>query len=129
MTEHARVTDYADLRRAIGALKAVGGRLAVDDVGTGFSGFAHILRLEPDSLKIDGAIVRDLDHLPGKRAMVEALVAFARAVGAIVIAEQVETADEVRALTELGVSHAQGYHLGRPAPPAELRAVERLAAG
>jgi EAL domain-containing protein (putative c-di-GMP-specific phosphodiesterase class I) len=116
ITEHAPVEDYPALRRVLDRLTALGLRVAVDDVGTGFSGLDHILRLEPDLLKIDGALVRDLDVAPGKRAMVAALVTFARKVGATVIAEQVETEAELVALRDLGVTHAQGYHLGRPDP-------------
>lgn len=71
--------------------------------------------------------MRDLDRAPDKRAMITALVAFASEVGATVIAEQVETAAELRALKALGVTRAQGYHLARPAPLAalDLRRVSR----
>jgi EAL domain-containing protein (putative c-di-GMP-specific phosphodiesterase class I) len=116
VTEHAQVADYTALRTAIDRIKACGIRIAVDDVGTGFSGLEQILRLEPDILKIDGALVRDLDRLAGKEAMVASLVTFARRVGASVVAEQIETPGELAALQRLGVSHGQGYLLGRPLP-------------
>lgn len=123
VTEHAKVCDYPSLRAAIERVKSLGVRIAVDDVGTGFSGLEQILRLSPDLLKLDGALVRDVDCLADKRAMVAALVAFAGQVGASVVAEQVETAAELDVLCGLGVTHAQGYHLGRPEPLAgsELR--------
>lgn len=114
VTEHAQVADYSLLRAGIDRIKACGVRIAVDDVGTGFSGLDQILRLEPDILKIDGALVRDLDQLPGKDAMVAALVTFARKVGASVVAEQIETPEELTALQRLGVTHGQGYLLARP---------------
>jgi EAL domain-containing protein (putative c-di-GMP-specific phosphodiesterase class I) len=114
VTEHVRVADYVALRTAIDRIKDRGIRVAVDDVGTGFSGLEQILRLEPDILKIDGALVRDLDRAPGKEAMVASLVTFAHKVGASVVAEQIETSEELAALQALGVSHGQGYLLGHP---------------
>lgn len=116
VTEHAKVCDYLSLRAAIDRIKSLGVRIAVDDVGTGFSGLEQILRLSPDILKLDGALVRDIDRLSDKQAMVAALVAFAGQVGASVVAEQVETAAELDVLSGLGVTHAQGYYLGRPQP-------------
>lgn len=116
ITEHARVRDYQRLRWVIKDLKAMDVHIAVDDVGTGFSGLDHILRLQPDILKIDGALVRDVDRSSDKQAMLAALLAFGSRVGATLVAEQVETAEELRTLVELGVDHAQGYLLGRPGP-------------
>ena len=124
ITEHTRVSNYPSLRSAIEHVKSLGARIAVDDVGTGFSGLEQILRLSPDMLKLDGVLVRDIDQLADKQAMVAALVAFAGQVGVSVVAEQVETAAELDVLRGLGVTHAQGYHLGRPAPlpSSQLRA-------
>lgn len=124
ITEHARVDDYPALLRAVRALCAQGARLAIDDVGTGFSGLDHILRLEPHLLKIDGALVRDLDTRRGARAMVSALVGYVAEVGATLVAEQIESEAELTVLQELGVTCGQGYLLARPeleradAPPA-----------
>jgi diguanylate cyclase len=115
LTEHARVADYRRLRAAIDRLRGRGVRVAVDDVGTGFSGLHRIVELEPDVLKVDGALVRGVDHRPARRAMVAAVVAFAAEVGATVVAEQVETDEELTTLRRLGVAFAQGFILGRPA--------------
>lgn len=116
VTEHARVQDYDLLRRSRRWLRDRDARLAIDDVGTGFSGLDHILQFEPDLLKIDGALVRDIDLVRGKQTMVAGLVTFADQVGTTVIAEQVETTAELDRLRKLGVTHAQGYLLGHPEP-------------
>lgn len=116
VTEHAAVEDYDQLVASASALMALGVRLAIDDVGTGFSGLNHILRLEPDILKIDAALVRDVDHAPAKQAMISALVAFATRMRTTLVAEGIETLGELNTLTALGVGCGQGYLLSRPAP-------------
>jgi len=116
LTEHTHVTDYPILKDAIRKLTSLGARLAIDDVGTGFSGLRHILELEPHILKLDGVLVRDIDTCPDKQATVGMLATFARDSGAAVIAEQVETIEELAMLTALGATNAQGNLLARPAP-------------
>lgn len=103
--------------RGIGSrLAARGIRLAIDDVGKGFSGIHHIIECGPKTIKIDAAVIRDVHTSPAKLAMIEALVTFGRRLDVLVVAEGIETADELRALCELGVPAGQGYFLGRPAP-------------
>jgi EAL domain-containing protein (putative c-di-GMP-specific phosphodiesterase class I) len=114
ITEHEAVEDYEALTAALDTLGALGVRLAIDDVGTGFSGLDQILRLSPDTLKIDGALVHDVDASPDKQAMIAALLNFARRVGTTVVAEHVETAEELATLRALGVAYGQGYLFGRP---------------
>ena len=115
ITEHAAVEDYPRLQRYREKLRQLGTRLAIDDVGTGFSGLDHILRLGPDLLKLDGALVCGIDREAGKQAMVSALVNDAARTGARIIAERIETDREHQALAVLGVGYGQGYHFARPA--------------
>jgi diguanylate cyclase (GGDEF)-like protein len=116
VTEHAAVADYGPLRAALGRLRGSGSLVAVDDVGSGYASMAHVLQLNPSFIKIDRSLVQGLDADPGRRALVDALQAFAAAVGALTIAEGVETQAELRELRSVGVDLAQGYLLGRPAP-------------
>ena len=88
--------------------------LAVDDAGAGYATFRHVLRLRPDIIKMDQSITQRLDEDPARMALATALVIFAGEIGAILIAEGVETAGEVEALRRAGVARAQGYVLGRP---------------
>ncbi|HET8616166.1 MAG TPA: EAL domain-containing protein [Actinomycetales bacterium] len=115
ITEHASVDHYEDLRPAISDLRSRGVRLAVDDAGSGYASFRHILELQPDYIKLDRQIVEGIDRDPAKRALVVALVAFAREVDASIVAEGIENNDELSTIAKLGVHAAQGYHIGVPA--------------
>ncbi len=106
--------DPCRLRAVLEGYQARGVRLAVDDMGAGYSGLAQLLDLAPD-IKIDRALTRDVDVDPAHRSLVRATVEFAASVGAQVVAEGVQTERELEALQELGMSAAQGFFLGRPA--------------
>lgn len=116
VTEHAAVTDYGELLTATSQLRSSGLRLAIDDVGMGFSGLNHILRLSPDIIKIDAALIRDVDQNVAKQALISALVGFAERTAVEVIAEGIETEAEWEMVRLLGVGVAQGYFIGRPQP-------------
>jgi len=114
LTEHDAVADYDQLEQALNSLRRMGVRLAVDDAGSGFASFQHILRLRPDLIKLDRSIVANLDDSPAGRALCAAVAAFAGRIGAQVIAEGIETQAELCAVTELGLRAGQGFYLGRP---------------
>ncbi len=116
VTEHARVDDYGTLLDTFDRLALDGARVAVDDAGAGFSSLQHILRLNPDIIKLDIALVRDIDRDPVKRALAASLVVFARDIGSTLVAEGIESAAEQATLVDLGIGWGQGYHLGRPEP-------------
>jgi PAS domain S-box-containing protein len=114
VTEHAAVGDYEQLKQAIERLRRSGIRLAIDDAGAGYSSMKHIVRLVPEFIKLDLFLTRDIDRDPVKRALASAMVNFGREIGAGLIAEGVETAAELDVLSNLGVTDAQGFYLGRP---------------
>jgi PAS domain S-box-containing protein len=116
ITEHVSVEDYEPLAVCIDELRRLGVRLAVDDAGAGYASFRHILRLTPDYIKLDRELVDGMDADPARRALVSAVVTFARDVGAAVIAEGIETAGELRTARLLRVEAAQGYFIARPSP-------------
>jgi PAS domain S-box-containing protein len=116
VTEHAAVEDYEPLQQAIDQLRRHGVRLAIDDAGAGFASLKHIVRLLPEFIKLDLFLVRDIHEDPVKRAVVAGMLGVASQIGGKVIAEGVETAEELRVLVDLGVEWAQGYYLGRPGP-------------
>jgi EAL domain-containing protein (putative c-di-GMP-specific phosphodiesterase class I) len=116
LTEHAAVDDYALLAGALAPLRAEGMRVAVDDTGAGYASLRHVLRLGADLIKLDRSLVSDLAADPVRHALVAALTRFAEDTGSQVVAEGVETTDELAALEALGVPFVQGYLLGRPAP-------------
>jgi PAS domain S-box-containing protein len=120
VTEHASVNDYGQLDRPRHRLRDLGIRLAVDDAGAGYASLTHIVTLAPDIIKIDRGLVTDIDTDRARRALVMAVVLYATEIGTTtVIAEGVETAAELAALTLLGVDAAQGYLIGRPTTASE----------
>ncbi len=116
MTEHAAVRDLATLRQVLNYYQFLGFRLAVDDVGSGYSGLKSIAEIKPDFLKIDMALIRDIHEHPIKQDLTSTIVRFSSQSGITLIAEGVETAQELRCLRSLGVRYAQGYHFARPGP-------------
>ena len=124
LTEHTPVVDYAALESALAGPRSRGVQLMIDDAGAGFSSLKHIVGLRPDVIKLDLALTRDIDTDPVRRALAASLVAFAREIDAIIVAEGIETPGELNALRALGVTHGQGYYI---APPSGGRVPERLA--
>lgn len=119
LTEHALVEAYEEIGATVRPLRQRGLRLAVDDAGAGYANFKHILNLQPEFIKLDLSVTRDIDCDAGRRALTTALVAFAAETGAELIAEGVETAAELATLQRLGVLRAQGFFLS---PPLDLEA-------
>lgn len=114
LTEHQRISDPERLNGALERARAEGIRVAVDDAGSGYAGLERILALNPEVLKLDRTLVQGVAHHPGRQAMCEAMVRFTEQTGARLVAEGVETQEDLDALRARGVSHAQGYLLGRP---------------
>ena len=128
ITEHHEILDYAEIQNTLGHMRSRGIRFAVDDAGSGYSSLNHILELQPDIIKLDIALTSQIDDHPAKRALATAMVTFAAEVGASLVAEGVETVEELDTLTSLGIRSVQGYLLGRPqAPPLVVNDVMRPA--
>jgi EAL domain-containing protein (putative c-di-GMP-specific phosphodiesterase class I) len=115
LTEHNAIDDYPGLVDSLGSLRHRGTRISIDDTGSGYSSLAHILKLAPDLIKLDRDLVSGIDVDPVRRALAASLVSFAAETGAQIVAEGVETEDELAVLRQLGLRYAQGYYLGRPA--------------
>jgi EAL domain-containing protein (putative c-di-GMP-specific phosphodiesterase class I)/DNA-binding NarL/FixJ family response regulator len=115
LTEHERIDDYGAVRDALASL-GPDVSLAIADAGSGYASLRHIFALSPAYVKLDVEWVRQIDADPIRRALVSGLVYFASETGCELIAEGIETEDELAALRSLGVSLGQGYLLGRPAP-------------
>lgn len=115
ITEGHGVSDWGRLRAGIRAWRAAGFALAIDDVGSGHSDLRIVAEVEPEYLKIDRSLVQDVDSRRGVRAAVSALVVMGSALSSVVIAEGIETRDELATLRSLGVEAGQGYFLARPA--------------
>lgn len=116
VTEHSTIEDYAEIASVLAPLRKRGLRLAVDDAGAGYASFRHILQLKPDIIKLDRSLISGLNENQDQLALAAALVSFAEKTGIKVVAEGVETPEELKALQALNVNKAQGYLLGRPTP-------------
>ena len=120
LTEHEQVRDYAILLHALSGLRRRGLRLAIDDTGSGFAGLRHLSALAPDLIKLDIAFVRDIHLDAARRAVARAVIGFAADVGAGLIAEGIETVEELDQLMALGVHLGQGFLLARPGTPEDV---------
>ena len=114
VTEHSQVADYAQLRDALSDLRAIGVELAVDDAGAGYSSLQHIIQLHPDIIKLDISLTRAVDSDPARRALISALIFFARETGCLMIAEGIETEAEREILRTLWYLQGAGLSHGPP---------------
>ena len=116
ITEHEAIEDYALLAAMLSDLRDRGLRVAIDDAGAGFASLRHTLLLRPDIVKVDTSLTRQIDGDRAKRALTSALVSFSDEMGIAIIAEGIETPEELETLVSLGVPFGQGFYLGEPAP-------------
>lgn len=120
ITETALCGDPARAEHTLGALRAGGMRISIDDFGVGYASLSQLLRLPLDELKIDRSFVTAVDRDRKAQAVLGATVELGRTLGLEVVAEGVETPQELAEVTRRGVDVAQGYLLSRPLPADEL---------
>jgi EAL domain-containing protein (putative c-di-GMP-specific phosphodiesterase class I) len=114
MTENQAIEEYDSIRLQLEPLRQKGLRVAIDDAGAGYASLYHIVQLHPDVIKIDRKLVHNSSSDPSRRSVVKGFVALAADIGATVIAEGIENAEDLDVLRDLGVGGGQGYLLGRP---------------
>jgi diguanylate cyclase (GGDEF)-like protein len=119
LTESMLMADPEAAVATLLELKGLGMRLSVDDFGTGYSSLAYLKRFPLDALKIDRTFVRDLPHDLDDAAITRAVIRLAHSLGLEVVAEGVETVEQLRVLDEYGCDQIQGYYIARPLPAAE----------
>lgn len=127
ITEHAPVADYDRLNTNLASIRKLGVRLAIDDAGAGFASLRHILRLEPDFIKLDTALIAGIAEDTSQQALAAGLISFSDKIGATLVAEGIERPEEVAALRALGVRYGQGFYLGRPARELSLTGASHAA--
>jgi EAL domain-containing protein (putative c-di-GMP-specific phosphodiesterase class I) len=114
ITERQTVEDFPRLMQYIKQLREEGFKIAIDDAGEGYSSLRAISEIRPEFIKIDRSMMRSIDMNGARQALLKTLTGFAHQIGASVIAEGVETRDELSTAMELGVGYVQGYLLGKP---------------
>jgi EAL domain-containing protein (putative c-di-GMP-specific phosphodiesterase class I)/GGDEF domain-containing protein len=120
ITERTYAVYEGLFREVLSKFRSQNFRIAVDDVGTGYSNLSSLADIEPDYLKFDNVFVRGIDRRQVKQDLLEALMSFARKMHTKVIAEGIETREELRVLQSLGVPYGQGFLLARPMPVGEI---------
>ena len=114
VTERRALDEVRDLERRISLLRFMGCRVAVDDLGAANAGLASFARLEPEFVKLDVSLVRGLHTSPARQRLVRAMTDLGADMGTRVIAEGVETGDELRQLVALGCDLMQGFYFSPP---------------
>jgi EAL domain-containing protein (putative c-di-GMP-specific phosphodiesterase class I) len=114
ITERVAITAWQDFRRSVAALRLIGFQIALDDMGAGYSSLQSVAEVQPDYLKVDLSLIRDLHKSPIKRSLLQSLLTIATSIGAQVIAEGVEKAEECQVLRDMNVTFAQGFFFARP---------------
>ncbi len=117
VTERAALDQVRDVTARIAELREFGYRIALDDLGAGYAGLASFAQLEPDLVKLDMSLVRDIGKSPVRRRLVASMVSLCADLGLMVVAEGIETETERDTLIELGCHLLQGFRFGRPAAP------------
>jgi EAL domain-containing protein (putative c-di-GMP-specific phosphodiesterase class I) len=105
------------VRSRVQRLRELGFRIAIDDLGAGYAGLASFALLEPEVVKLDMSLVRDLHLSLTKQKLVRTMITMCRELGITITAEGIETVEERDALLEAGCDLMQGYLFARPGPP------------
>ena len=123
ITESTFIADKARALHVLRQVKALGVSLSIDDFGVGYSSFDTLRSFPFDKIKIDGCFTRDAERSSEARAILRSVLALGRSLGIPVLAEGVETAEQLALLRAEGCAEAQGYYLGKPAPMERARPI------
>jgi len=117
------IRNYERADAFVKEFQSLGCKIAIDDFGSGYSNFEHLLRLKVDIIKIDGSLIRELDSDPSAAILTEGIVNFARKLNMQTVAEFVHSDSVQRRVKDLGIDYSQGYFIGEPGPEPELPTV------
>ena len=121
LTDRASLEQVSDVHERVQRLRSLGFRIAIDDVGAEQADPSTFNQLEPEFVKLDISMIRNVEQDPSKRRLVQSMVRLCHNLSKSVIAEGVENAEQQSALIESGCDFLQGYYLGRPGPLGSLR--------
>ncbi len=117
ITERLAIENFASFRQALASYTRIGFGVAIDDVGTRHSNLETVMALRPHFVKLSDVLTRGVSKSTVKREMVRSLQRIAEAIDAVIVAEGIETVDDLAVLCDLGVRYGQGFYLARPAAP------------
>ncbi|MCS4090025.1 bifunctional diguanylate cyclase/phosphodiesterase [Rhizobium sp. BK176] len=124
ITESGIISDYDHALSIVGELKATGVSIAMDDFGTGYSSLSTLQSFPFDKIKIDKAFVRDIIHNPQSAEIVRSTVLLGRNLNIDVLAEGVETKEQLEFLRSIGCGQVQGFYFGKPIPSENFASAE-----
>ncbi|MBL8685135.1 MAG: EAL domain-containing protein [Myxococcales bacterium] len=127
LTERESLEAIDNVDKRLAQLRALGFRIAVDDLGAGYAGLSYFSRVQPDVVKIDMSLTRNVHSDPVKRRVVSSICELAKDLSMIIVAEGIETTDEFNEVARNGVDLVQGYLFGKPAPFAQSAMAPELA--
>ena len=116
LLEDEAINDFEIIKEFITDVKKYGVKIAIDDFGAGYSNFERLLQYQPDILKIDGCLIRDIETSSYSLSVVKSIVTFAKEQNLQTIAEFIENESIFKIVKELGVDYSQGYYFGKPEP-------------
>jgi len=125
IVESEGVENYAYVKNFADMVKSLGCKIALDDFGSGYSNFSHIMKLNVDFLKIDSSLIRDIHIDRNAELIVQTIVTFSKWLGIKTIAEYVHSKEVFDKILQLGIDYSQGFYFGEPKPKIKLRDVEK----
>jgi len=114
VTERQSLHEITDIRERVARLRKLGFRIAIDDLGAGYAGLTSFAQLEPEIVKLDMSLIRDVHHSPTKQRLIMSMTSLCRDMGRVVVAEGVEQVEERDVVVDLGCQLLQGYLFARP---------------
>lgn len=114
ITEGEKIEDKTHVREIVEYYKAKGFKTAIDDFGAGYAGLNLLAEIQTDIIKLDMALIRDIDHDRIRQAIVKGIIQVCRELSITIIAEGIETQDELRTLQDFGIELFQGYYFAKP---------------
>ena len=116
LLEDENIKDFSIVRSFVSKVKSYGVKIAIDDFGSGYSNFERLLEYQPDILKIDGSLIKNIQEDAYSLSIVKTIVSFAKEQNLQIVAEFVENEHIYKILSQLGIDYSQGYYFAQPMP-------------